>query len=100
MLHLCVGDYNSGTTLGSSLVNIGGTRIACGISARVGVPKQSNPFEGEIIFDMLQSSIFASDSDRGIFYDLSDVEVLLRTLTLGLVSTLLFSKFLIVLNAE
>jgi len=87
MLLITVGDYDSDTTHGSSLINIGGTRIACGITASVGVPKQSNPMEGEIIFDMLQSSIFASESDRSIFYDLSDVEALLRTITLRFISS-------------
>ena len=64
------------------MVNFGGTRIACGITTRIGLPKQANPMEGDIIFDVLQSSIYSADSDRNTFYDLSDVEITLRTVAL------------------
>ena len=41
-------ELSSTSTIGSSLVQIGSTRVACGILLQVGTPSQSFPDQGDI----------------------------------------------------
>jgi exosome complex RNA-binding protein Rrp42 (RNase PH superfamily) len=42
------GDFSTSSKFGSSLIHIGETKIACGVSVLVGTPSQQYPDSGDI----------------------------------------------------
>jgi exosome complex RNA-binding protein Rrp42 (RNase PH superfamily) len=50
--------------LGSSIVNLGGTKFTCGIECEVGKPSQDQPYSGDIVFDVHLWSISSVKYDQ------------------------------------